>query len=315
MSLLDGMSAFGWDRDNNVTTDATKNPLFTYQTIEMPVNTNKDNVELLKENGNLIGKYFKEFKDLFEKASKDEESKKLLDMDILNKLNEFAYARDKLFADIPMVSIPSIWTKDDLDENKTTITTTGNVELGEIYEVPDNIAGKKLKNPRDFAEEQKEKLANLDGRKLNNDDSSNHIEPIKESDKFDRSLSLTYGEVERGNKWFEDHQKKYHKKRLDFLRKNPFAGGASPVADCYWKWFACSIGTSCDIVCTECEKKYIEAKKKHEAAVEAINKLINAGKTYKDPEVKVAKKLVNAAAKEKDKLYKQAYFELRGLDE
>lgn len=363
MGLLDGMSAFGWDRDNNVATDATKNPLYTYQTIEMPVNTvnSKDNVELLKKNGELIGKYFKEFKELFDKASKDEEAKKLLDMDILNKLNDFAYDRDKLFTDIPMASIPSIWTKDDLDKNKTiqtTITTTDNVKPGEIYEVPSTVeqaynhmknSKKKLKSPRDFAEEQREKQVNLYEKKLNdgadnsidNVDKANEqldstdrqlnaireklskmgtLKELKDND-FDRSLSLTYSEVKKGNEWFKNHQKKYHMDFLKKIKKNPFYGGVSPSTNCYWKWFACTIGTSCDIVCEKCEKKYLKIKEELKEKEEALNRFVSTNATKTEHTVteekweKDLKDEIKKLSKEKDKLYKQAYFELRGLDE
>lgn len=354
------MRFFGADPDyTGIPSTTTTKPLFTYQTIETPVNTinSQDNIELLKKNSDLIGKYYKQITDLVAKAKAED-----LDIsnDLLDLLNNFAYDRDKLFVDIPTVSIPSIWTTEDLDKAKnveTTITSTDD-KIAEAY---NKMAfAKRPKNQAEFEEQQGRKMRNFSSseegaysdniskvyqstntnlfeQKLNDevdksiDDTDKQLKAINEAfkkgkfkepadDEFDRSLSLTYGETRKGDKWFAAHKKKYHKDILKKIKKNPFYGGVSPVAMCKWEWFACSIGTSCDIICEECEKKYNEAKKLYELLQDNYDVFVHDHKNDKDKdaynvEISKRKKKIAKAKKEVDRLYKQSRFELRGLDE
>lgn len=359
MSLLNGVRGYQ-SGDDFITTDASNKPLFTYQTIETPMNTinSKDNIELLKKNGDLIGKYYKQVTDLVAKAKAED-----LDIsnDLLDLLNNFAYDRDKLFVDIPMVSIPSVWTTEDLDKAKdteTTITSTDDNIAKAYYKIanakrpkepPMEYKKSTLFGERNLASEEQKKYndavskvyqptgANLFEQKLNNDvdksidDADRQLNTIKEAVKngkfkesddneFDRSLSLTYGETRKGDKWFSQHQKKYHKDYLKKIKKNPFYGGVSPVAHCYWRWMSCSIGTSCDIICEECEQKYNEAKKAYELLQDNYDVFVHDHKDDKDKdayntEVSNQKKKITKAKKEADKWYKQSRLELRGIDE
>lgn len=302
MSLLNG--ARGYMPDTKTTNASKMNPLFTYQTIETPVN-NKDNIELLKKNGDLIGKYYKQITDLVAKTKAED-----LDIsnDLLDLLNNFAYDRDKLFADTPIASIPSVWTTEGSDKAKNTETTT--TSTGNSYEqLLNNIEA-----------EAKDKQSDNVDRQLNaiREAAKNGEFEEPDDDEFDRSLSLTYGETKKGDKWFAEHQKKYHKDFLRKIKKNPLYGGVSPVTKCRWEWFACSIGTSCDIICEECEQKYKEAKKTYELLQDNYDVFVHDHKDDKDvykAEKRNQQKKIAAAKKEVDKLYKQSRLTLRGLDE
>lgn len=364
MSLLNGIPSIDGHMPDYETADASKaNPLFTYTTIETPVNAanSKDNIELLKKNGDLIGKYYKQVTDLVAKSKAED-----LDIsnDLLDLLNNFAYDRDKLFADIPTISIPSVWTTEDLDKSKnveTTITSTDD-KIAEAY---NKMAfAKRPKNQAEFEEQQGRKMRNFSSseegtysdnisrvyqstntnlfeQKLNDevdksiDDTDKQLKAINEAfkkgkfkepadDELDRSLSLTYGESRKGDKWFAEHQKKYHKDYLRKIKKNPFYGGVSPIAHCYWKWMSCSIGTSCDIICEECEKKYEEAKARYEKTQREYNSYCESTANLNDPACppefvvertkKGLRKQLAEKKKEADKLYKQSRCELRELD-
>lgn len=346
MSLLNGIPSIDGYMPDYETADASKaNPLFTYTTIETPVNAanSKDNIELLKKNGDLIGKYYKQITDLVAKSKAED-----LDIsnDLLDLLNNFAYDRDKLFADIPTISIPSVWTTEDLDKSKNMEMTVTSTE-GKIAEAYNKMAfAKRPKNQAEFEEQLQSKISSLFEQKLNNDvdkiidkqldDTDKQLNAIKEAikngkfkepadDEFDRSLSLTYGESRKGDKWFAEHQKKYHKDYLRKIKKNPFYGGVSPIAHCYWKWMSCSIGTSCDIICEECEKKYEEAKARYEKTQREYNSYCESTANLNDPAcppefvVERTKKGLRKQLAEKKKevniLYEQSRCELRGIDE
>lgn len=265
-------------------------PFYTYTEYTVPKAKNNDNIELLKKNGDLIGKYYQKLGNLIVKAKSED-----LDVsnDILDLLNNFAYDRDKLWADTPLVSIPSVWSTDADNENvKATVTT----------------------NAEDFKAYEKVKKFDEDLKKVSDKEND---------DDFYRLLSLTNAEVKKGDKWFSEHQKKYHKDFLKKIKKNPFYGGASPVASCYWKWMACSLGTSCDIICEDCEKKYKEAEAKAYELHDELTKYTEDHKSEhdaknpfsKDPEYRRLKSKMDKAYKEKDKLYEQSRLELRGIDE
>lgn len=333
MSLLNGIPSIGGYMPDYKTTDASKmDPLFTYTTTKTPVNAvnSKNNVELLKKNGDLIGKYYKQAADLVAKAKAED-----LDIsnDLLDLLNNFAYDRDMLFADIPDMSVPLAWTTDSkiAEAYNKIAEAKRNFSPSEEHKYQDNVS--KVYKPTD---------ANLFEQKLSNDadksieDTGKQLNTTREAakngkpkepadDEFDRSLSLTYGETRKGDKWFAEHQKKRHKDHLRKIKKNPFYGGVSPVAHCYWKWMACSIGTSCDIICEECEKKYEEAKVKYEKAQQEYSNYCESTANLNDPACppksvieRTKKGLKKQLAKEKkkvDALYEQSRCELRGIDE
>lgn len=227
--------------------------LFTYKSIEVTNPNNKD-IELLKENGELLEKYHKQISDLIARAISENID---VSNDIIKILNDFSYDRD------------SLWNVTSLSKALTSF------------------------DERKYEEEEK-----------------------KRENEFDRSLSLTYKESKKGDEWFAEHQKKYHKDFLKKIKKNPFYGGASPVAHCYWRWMACSLGTSCDIVCEECEEKYKEVKKELEELDKNYNEMSKklSGVEY-DNFVKETNKKRKELKKKEDLLYKQSRLELRGIDE
>lgn len=86
---------------------------------------------------------------------------------------------------------------------------------------------------------------------------------MSEDNNFYRPYSLTKKEVNKMNKWKEQHYKKYHKKADDKeFKKNPFYKGVSPVSGFIVEFSSCSIGTGADCICTKCRKEYETLKNK-----------------------------------------------------
>lgn len=127
--------------------------------------------------------------------------------------------------------------------------------------------------------------------------------PKKQDDELVRSESLTYAESKKANEWMKQHEKKVHSKEKRL-------SGAISTSKYYIKISYCSISSWIECVCSKCEEKYKDVEK------EAC-KLAKASSSLKieDYDVKEALKRRKALEREKDKLYKQAYFEVRGIDE
>lgn len=119
---------------------------------------------------------------------------------------------------------------------------------------------------------------------------------LDKSKEFNRSESLTFEETDKEEEWCRQHTKKYHAK-LDAakFKKNPFYGGVSPMSRFITVFEYCSLGSWAECRCQECYKKYEQEKEKLEA--------ITDSKEYKKQ-----KKFV-------DKLYNQAQFTIRDIDE
>lgn len=299
----------GYDSDAIKTANDSGFP-FTYTTTEytLPKTDKNKEIELMKKNGDLIGKYLIEFEKIFEK-----EDKKNLHLDILNKLNEFSYERDKLYADVPTVSIPSVWTTDS--------------KAAEAYNKI--IKAQPREKMRNFTASEEEKYQNAVSKvyepiktyeqKLNSDvdksldDADKQLDAIKKAIKngeFDkkpnpkeycRSYSLTNEDVEKMDNWIAKHDKKYHKKGYGYQ-------GAVGVSRHYVEFMSTSIGVGADCICEECNKKYEKIKQDLE---EAKKELYNSTEDKK----KVLRKKVAKLSKEENNLYKQSHFEIRGIDD
>lgn len=288
----------------------------TYTTTEHTVpeiDKNKD-IELMKKNGDLIGKYLIEFEKIFEK-----EDKKNLHLDILDKLNEFSYERDKLYANVPTVSIPSVWTTKDLKKDKavkTTIATTINSKTAEAY---NKIIKQQREKMRNLTPSEEEKYQNAISKvyeqNLNNDadkslgDTNKQLNAIKNSEfdkkpnpkEYCRSYSLTNEDVKKMDDWITKHDKKHHKKGYGYQ-------GAVGVSRHYVEFMSTSIGVGADCVCKECNKKYEKTKQDLE---EVKKELYNSTEDKK----KVLRKKIAKLSKEENNLYKQSHFEIRGIDD
>lgn len=98
------------------------------------------------------------------------------------------------------------------------------------------------------------------------------------STKFDGTCSLTKEEADKVHLLQKSHNKKFHKKGFGYQ-------GVSPVSNFEIRFGSCSLGSWCDCVCTVCEKGY--------------NKLLSED---------------SLDSKKLEKLKKQAFMEVRGLD-
>lgn len=117
------------------------------------------------------------------------------------------------------------------------------------------------------------------------------------SQEFNRTESLTFAETDKEEEWCKKHNDKYHKKEDEKkFKKNPFHGGVSPVGRFVTVWQYCSISSWCECVCKDCYETYRHEKDK-------LDRLAGDAKNYKKQ-----KKLV-------EKLYKQAVFTVRDIDE
>lgn len=119
---------------------------------------------------------------------------------------------------------------------------------------------------------------------------------LSRNKEFNRNESLTFEETDKESAWCRQHTKKYHAKQdAAKFKKNPFYGGASPVSRFITVFEYCSLGPWAECRCQECYKKYEQEKEKLETITES-------------KEYKKQKKLV-------DKLYNQAQFTIRDIDE
>lgn len=118
---------------------------------------------------------------------------------------------------------------------------------------------------------------------------------------FVRSESLTYAESQKAEAWMKQHEKDCHSED-----KRTYSG-ASPVSKYYTKISYCSISSWIECVCSKCEEKYKDIVRELEALEDEASK--QAG------ERRGLKKRREALERERDKLHKQAFFEIRGIDE
>lgn len=125
----------------------------------------------------------------------------------------------------------------------------------------------------------------------------------KTKDEFCRSYSLTNEEVDRMNKWIAKHNKKLHPKGLEYQ-------GAIGVSHDEVRMTSTSIGVGIDCVCTDCLKLYEEKKAEVAKLRRACKDDVPTRMRKKD-----LKKSLKKEEKKLDKLYKQAVFEIRGIDD
>lgn len=125
----------------------------------------------------------------------------------------------------------------------------------------------------------------------------------KTKDKFCRSYSLTNEEVDRMNKWIAKHNKKLHPKGLGYQ-------GAIGVSHDEVRMTSTSIGVGIDCVCIDCLKLYEEKKAEVAKLRRACKDDVPTRMRKKD-----LKKSLKKEEKKLDKLYKQAVFEIRGIDD
>lgn len=129
-------------------------------------------------------------------------------------------------------------------------------------------------------------------------------------DEFVRSESLTYAESQRAGAWMKQHEKDFHSEDKKTYR------GASPVSKYYTKISYCSISSWIECVCSKCEEKYKSTVRELDELEDEASKQVKVFDVGEQQKLKKMRdKRRKSLEKEKDKLYKQAYFEIRGIDE
>lgn len=127
---------------------------------------------------------------------------------------------------------------------------------------------------------------------------------------FVRSESLTYAESQKADAWMKQHEKDFHSED-----KKVYCG-ASPVSKYYTKISYCSISSWIECVCSKCEDKYKNVIRELDELEDEANKQMQVFDVEEQRKLKKTRdKRRKALEREKDKLYKQAYFEIRGIDE
>lgn len=124
-----------------------------------------------------------------------------------------------------------------------------------------------------------------------------------EGEKFYRSYSMTNDDVKKMDDWISEHDKKFHKKGYGYQ-------GAIGVSRDEVRMMSTSIGVGIDCVCTECEKLYKNQKEKVDRLFHACSEDVPTRMNKKD-----LKKEYQKEKKVLDKLYKRAFFEIRGIDD
>lgn len=121
-------------------------------------------------------------------------------------------------------------------------------------------------------------------------------------DELDSSHSLTRKNVRDADAWFKKHFQKYHKKRRYWYQ------GAIGVSNYYIKIQATSIGVGINAVCEICEKEYNNFIFKYEDLIEKYEKADDFNKKKISKEIKHLKNKI-------DKVYKNTFFIIKGIDD